>query len=119
VNADEKLDEVLVAQLWWKPSQMRDVAVGIVESMLRLGVAYPDEVSLPVLVKEDKNTIGSAWRSLRKMGLVKETGVWRRSGTEAAHGRRIFQYAVASYPLARSFLARNGAPTKVMQQELF
>ncbi len=119
MNVDDHLNQVALRQTLFKPGTMREIACRIMESMLSLGMAYPDEMAIPPLDKKDSNCVGSAVRCLTKAGLIERTGLYRRSGKEASAGRTVFQYRCCNGPLARTFLARNGQPVNPRQQELF
>lgn len=118
-QVDEKLDDVAVKQMLWKPGKIQSVAVAVTKCGLSRGIFYTDDVEMPELEDKDKNCIGIAFNSLAKLSIIQGTGLWRRSKRKESNGRKIFQYRLTKAGLARKFLERNGSPVIPPQMELF
>lgn len=103
------LNEVAVAQLFWKPSQCRDIAAKIVQRAIEHpGTLWPDEVKLADVTAADKNLIGIAWRNLKGFGVLEQTGKYRPSVRPEANGRIVFEYRMENLSKAQAWLKANG-----------
>ena len=116
------LASVALKQMTWKPGIVRDVSAKIVQKALEHGMLWPDEVSfggINSLTPADMNCIGTAWKNLARQGIIIPTGRFRRSTTEHARGRKVFEYRTASLSLARRWLAANGyaMPVTIVGQQ--
>lgn len=121
-NPETHLDSVALKQLTWKPSAIRDVAVGIVEKIILPPFKlWPDQVSLAAALQEDRQAVGTAWRLLSKAEIIQQTGNYRRSTAAGRRGSSVFEYQLRSMNRAKTFLRRNGVTPKVaeLQPDLF
>jgi hypothetical protein len=121
-NSEAHLDSVALKQLTWKPSTIRDVAVGVVEKIILPPFKlWPDQVSLAAVLQGDRQVVGTAWRLLSKAEVIQQTGNYRRSTAAGRHGGSVFEYQLRSMNRAKTFLCRNGVVPKVaeVQSELF
>lgn len=113
------LDAAILKQISFKPGVCRAVACKIVRAFLSSEVVgvWPDEIDFSDVAVDDKNAIGLAFRRLRTIGLVEQTGQYKGSDAKGSKGRAIFQWKLNNYRLAKTFLARNGDPWKETQSE--
>ncbi len=114
-----ELDEALIKQISFKPGVCRAVACKIVRAFLSaetVGV-WPDEIDFTDVAGDDKNSIGLAFRRLRTIGLIEQSGQYKSSEAKGSRGRAIFQWNLVNFGLAKTFLARNGDPWKETQSE--
>lgn len=118
LSATEKLDKATIQQLTWKQKVCAIIAVRILTKALSSMAFFPDEVDFSDINADDKNVIGTTFRRLTKMEMIKETGNYRRSKSEDANGRRIFEYEVASTALANALVERLGGVRFDKQQDL-
>lgn len=111
-ETDAHLDEVTIKQLMWKPGVAQSLAVTILAHMVGRDdrIVFPDEIKTDWIGTESRNIIGTTWRTLAKMGIIKRTSGYRRSVAKNSNGRTIFSYRIESENLARAFLKRNGCP---------
>lgn len=109
-SVDAQLDAATISQLTWKPSVKRDIAVKILGHMVGNNdrIVWPDEIDFTSIAKDDRNCIGTTWRTLAKMDMIKRMDGHRRSTSEESRGRTIFSYRLTNEALARAFLRRNG-----------
>lgn len=109
---DQHLDKVLICQLTWKPSVMRTAAVHIVSHLQHHSPSFADEVEgLADFRREHDNCIGSAWRVLKRQGIIEKTGRYRRSIKASSKGRIVWEYSMVQPGFARLFLVRNAPAT--------
>lgn len=101
------LNEVAVAQLTWKPTVMRTIAVRIVRMALERRKLWPSDVELDDVVKADKNCTGTAYRQLNRFGVIKQTGKRQQSRRDASNGTQEFEWRLKSKKRAKTFLGRN------------
>ncbi len=115
-----ELDAALIKQISFKPGVCRSVACKIVRAFLSaetVGV-WPDTIDFSDVAGDDKNAIGLAFRRLRTIGLIEQTGQYKGSDAKGSKGRAIFQWRLNSTRIAKTFLERNGDPWKETQAEL-
>ena len=107
---DKKLDDVALKQFVWKNQCLLAACLLIARKAIESPIFWPDEIKFPFLTSDDdRNLIGSAWRQCSKtLGIVEKTGLFRRSSSEDANGRTIFQYKLVDGPVAQAFLKRHG-----------
>jgi hypothetical protein len=117
---DMHLDQTTIKMLTWKPTVSTAIAVAIVQVFIQHPALnhWPDEIDLSWVSAKDKNLIGIAWRRLKNSGIISQTGSHRRSKSEDAGGRQIWQYRLESAALARTFLKRNGEIPRTNQLSL-
>ena len=121
-NSDTHLDSVAIKQLTWKPSTVRNIAVGIVERIILPPFKlWPDQVSLDAVLQEDRQVVGTAWRLLSKADVIQQTGNYRKSTASGRRSGSVFEYQLKSMNRAQTFLKRNGITpmTAEMQSDLF
>lgn len=100
------LTEATIAQWTWKTATMQKVATRVLKTALRQNEFWPDEIDFSDVADDDRNCIGSVFRTLRGLGIIEQTGEYRRSTGYRANGRTVFQYYCQRPPLARSLLNR-------------
>lgn len=105
---DATLGDIALKHLAFKSGSLRTVGCAIVQVALANQVVWPDEVDLAAIPPEDHNCIGTAWRTLARVGILARTQQNRRSSARQHHGRTIFKYLLANRKLAQTFLKRNG-----------
>jgi hypothetical protein len=107
-NVDQKLDEIALKQMVWKNQKLLTACLLIAEKALEQGTFWPDSlVFYFLLIDDDRNCIGSAWRLVTKtLGIIEKTGDFRRSMTKGQNGRMIFRYRLINEGMARAFLKR-------------
>lgn len=120
-TSDHELDVVAIKQLTWKPGLVRNLAIGIVERILRHPYKlWPDEISHNDLSLNDRNIVGSTWRLLARAGVIGQTGNYRRSNADGRRSGSVFEYELKSRARAETFLRRNGRTAIATDQpELF
>lgn len=106
-NPAAHLDDVALKQLLWKQPETAAIASRILNRAL-VGYAefYVDEIALEDIRSCDKNAIGTCFRLLANQGMIAQTGRFRKSRAENAHGRTIFGYTLLRSDLARALLQR-------------
>jgi len=118
-STTETLADASQAMWLWKSPELLAIAVAVVLFMVENdGPHYTDEVDLSFVREEDKNLIGNVWLPLKRRGLLGMTTNWRRSTKPQSKCRVVWEYRVASYPLCREFLRRNGKHPEERQGEL-
>jgi len=117
---DQVLDDVALAQFFWKPGPITTAAVEIVKAIMvkPFFVVWPDEVNLENIDADSRSCIGSAYRILGRRGIIAATGEWKRSQAEGRHGGKIFQYRIRNVHFAQEFLRRNSPDTRIGQLDL-
>lgn len=120
-KTDSYLDEKTLLQLTFKPGICRNVAVTIATAAEASASSsiWADEIPLPELQPEDKNTIGLAFRNLSRWGIIERcegATDHRRSRREGRKGGVCWRYVVKSRKLLRAFLRANGAPIPELKQ---
>jgi hypothetical protein len=106
-----------IAQWIWKSPVLQTLCVSISDHALRLDTFWPDELHLDV-AGNDKNTIGTAYRTLIRFGILNHTGQYRPSKSDGANGRVIFQCTVKKPNLARALIRRFGGVAYTPQSEM-
>jgi hypothetical protein len=84
---------------------MQKIAAKICRAALQ-GEFWPDQIDVSDIPKADCNCVGSVWRSLRRLKVIEQTGLFRPSEAANAHGRIVFQYTAPSTALVRALLER-------------
>jgi hypothetical protein len=105
----QTLDEVAIRQYVWKNPTMQAVAAIICRAALVRSEFYPDTLNFSSVPQGDRNCIGITFRTLLRMGLIEQTGLFRSSEAEGANGRIVFQYTLANRALTEALLERTGA----------
>lgn len=121
-NPETQLDAVTIKQLTWKPSVIRNVAVGIVQKIIMHPFKlWPDQVSLSAVTQQDRQVVGTAWRLLSKADVIQQTGEYRKSTAPGRRSSLVFEYELRSMSRAQTFLRRNGVTpaTSEVQTEMF
>lgn len=120
-EVDQHLDDVTIKQLTWKPGINVNVAVAILKGFIEDRIQWTDEVDLGFVLPTDVNCIGTTWRRLSNLGILKPMEQFRRSTKDASKGRKVFKYRLANEGLAKAFLKRNGWTPNVTagQTEMF
>src|SRR5208282_2335833 len=119
MTTTETLADVSQAQWLWKSPELLAISVAVVRFMVEnAGPHFTDEVDLSFVREQDRNLIGNVWLPLKTRGLLAMTDKCRRSTKPQSKCRVVWQYRVASYPMAGEFLRRNHAPIEERQQEL-
>ena len=95
--------------------------VTIVKAALENDVVWPDELDyshINSLTAADRNTIGCAFKNLRRQCILMHgTGI-RESKAPGANSRTIFSWRLNSRARAELFMKRNGSQVTPTQQEL-
>ena len=121
-NPDTHLDNVALKQLVWKPSTVRNIAVGKAEKIILPPFKlWPDQVPLDAVSQEDRQVVGTAWRLLSKADVIKQTGNYRKSTASGRRSSSVFEYQLNSMNRAQTFLKRNGVTPMLseVQSDLF
>jgi len=119
LTTTQVLAEPMAAQFLWKAPRSLAIAVAVVKHFVdHDGPAYMHDIDLTFVADEDKNCIGPMMLTLRRQGLLKQTGNWLRSKKKDSHARIVFEYERGSYALCKAFLARNGMPVQEKQEQL-
>jgi hypothetical protein len=126
MTTDQHLDQSTLAQMTFKPGTVRRVAVAIASAAeASQGSLWADEVPLPELGPDDKNTIGLAFRNLARWKIIERcegATDHRRSRRAGRKGGVCWRYVVVNRGLLRAFLKANGASDRITaekQIELF
>ena len=112
-ETDAALAAVLEKQVCFKNILMRKAAVAITKAGLESNGDgfWPDHEAVARMVDslgdQDKNVVGSAWRLLRRVGVIERLVGRRRSTAASTRGREIAQYRIANRALAVTFVSRN------------
>lgn len=131
------IDQVVARKIAWRSQTMRDYAIALVMA----AIARADNRIMPAVNNDDvpdqyqpndKTSVGAVFRLLLSAGVlvhwrgtVEAMGIYGgfRSSTRAANnGHRNQLYTLTSVPIAREWLARQGAPLPKpprRQMELF
>lgn len=104
----DQLDKIALRQLTWKPGVIRNIAVDIVEQILRPPFTiWPDKISHTSVLPDDRNTVGIAWRLLARADVIQQTGNYRKSNADGRRSGTVFEYQLKSRARAKTFLQRN------------
>jgi hypothetical protein len=90
----------------FKSEQLHRFARAILSVAIANREVWPDEVEVDTIAKSDRNCIGSTWRWLCNIGILRPTAEFRRSQAKGAKGRKIFKYILHDPNLAKTVLGR-------------
>lgn len=108
-TSEQQLDQVALKQLTWKPSTVRNLAIAVVEKILRPPYSlWPDQLNLAGVSLTDRHVVGIAWRLLTKAEVIRQTGLYRKSEAPDRNSGVVFEYELRSRARAETFLKRNG-----------
>lgn len=105
--AEAALYVVAALQMAFKPGAVRNTMLDVAEQLLSDRIKWGDEFELTP-GPDDRNCIGTAFKQLMGIGVLTRMEQHRRSKREGQKGRLVWKYRLASEPLARCFMARNG-----------
>jgi hypothetical protein len=102
----EDLNEIAARQHVWKSHTMQKIAARICRVALQACEFWPDQIDTTDIPDTDKNCIGIVWRTLRRLKIIEQTGLFRPSEAASTRGRIVFQYTAPRPSLARALLER-------------
>lgn len=106
-ETEAALYDVAARQMAFKPGPVRNTMLDVAEQLLSDRIKWGDEFELTP-GPNDRNCIGTAFKQLMSIGVVSRMNLHRRSKRKGQNGRTVWKYRLASEPLARLFMSRNG-----------
>lgn len=119
-KTDAELDLVSIKQLTWKSASCARIAVRICNRALANPIFYPDEIDHDDLPEDDRNCVGSVFRTLsgRRLGIIERGTTFKRSESDGRRGSTVFAYSLKSRGLATALVKRLGAQAEEPQKDL-
>ena len=115
---DSKMDAAATKQFLFKPGTMTRLAILIVKQAIQHPTFWPDQIDQSWLAKADTKCVGNVYRLLIRAGVIRRTGLHRRSEAKSRSGGEVFEYSCRSVALAKTFLSCHGEHQPVVESQI-